>query len=136
MGAVLLGLLPLSGDMRRVTEPVSYCEIPEIYDGPIFYDIRSGDTLWLIANDCYGAMVAREETRIDEVDFTHALIEVIARLNDVPMDEVHKIYAGQTIEVPYLTPEICSTMESAQDWYDIDAMNRSLGDVRPQPRPW
>ncbi len=135
-GVVLLGFLPLSGDTPDIFGPVSHCTIPEFYDGPIFYDIRSGDTLWSIANDCYGDMVAMEETRINEVDFMHALIEVIADLNDMPMDSVHKIYVGQTIEVPYLTPEICSTMESVEDWYKIDARNISLGDIHPQPRPW
>lgn len=134
-GVVLLSALPLSGDVPQRIEPVSYCEIPEFYDGPIFYDIRSGDTLWSIANDCYGDMVAMEETRIDEVDFIHALIEVMADLNNIPMANIHRIYAGQRIEIPYLIPEICSTMESAQDWYKVDALNISLGDIRPQPRP-
>jgi hypothetical protein len=132
----LLECLPLSGDMPHAIDTVSHCVISEFYEGSIFYDIRSGDTLWSIADDCYGEMVAMEETRIDEVDFMHALIEGIANLNDIPMDNVHNIYAGQKIEIPYLTPEMCSVMEAAQDWYNIDAMNKSLGDIKPQPRPW
>lgn len=135
-GVVLLGMLPLSGDTRDIVEPVSHCTISEFYDGPIFYDIRAGDTLWSIANDCYGDMVTMEETRIDEVDFMHALIERIASDNEMRMNSVHKIYEGQRIEIPYLTPAMCADMESVEDWYEIDSINRSLGNIRPQPRPW
>ncbi len=132
---IFVGVFPLSGDIPLPIEPESYCEIPELYDGPIFYDIRAGDTLWSIANDCYGDMIAMEETRIEEVDFIHALIEVTAGLNNIPMANIHRIYAGKTIEIPYLTPAMCATMESAEDWYALDAFNRSLGDIRPQLRP-
>ena len=104
------------------------CYIPIFYDGPIFHKVEKGETLWSITNCFYGDMIAMDE---DPINLRKAIIELIGTNNG--LEHVSKIREGQSIEMPYLTPEFCATLVSEADWVEIDKFIQPP--LRPVPRP-
>ena len=114
--------IPTEGAESKIVRGYAYGQISEFYDGPIFHRVRKGETLWDIAEGYYGNMVRMEAEANSEITAgIQAVVEKIGSLNGLEEIQLNHVFYNQVVELPYLTPAICATLEPKADWSKIDA---------------
>jgi|GEM_PF-4822007 len=100
--------------------------------------VEKGQTLWNIADIQYShlAPMVGADGGPENGYFKQAVIESIARENQIPFEDIDHIQIGQTLNLPYLTPSNCVGILVRENWDELYQNTKPETDpVRPKLRP-